>query len=149
MNKIIDMIIDFFLDKLKKVCVSCEELQPLFFNPVYNKEHWSEENYLNNPIKYKVKCKICVYNEKDYVSGINNCSIKIETSEKIICLEEENVKELCKDLQNIGPKNRKEVTIEQEGVICWGDKLKNGYEINLFYTINGKKKQKKLCLKKV
>ena len=78
MFEIINTIINLipFID-CGRVKVNTEIIYLDFFKPIVGRNHWSEENYLCEPIRYRVKCKFSVFNGKKKVCGINKCSLNL------------------------------------------------------------------------
>lgn len=66
-------VIPFF--DFGKIRIEFIDLNVQFFKPIAGKSHWREENYSRSPIKYKIKCKIRVYNGKKHTAGIKDCKI--------------------------------------------------------------------------
>lgn len=47
-----------------KIKIEFTDVDIQFFKPIAGKQHWSEENYNCEPLRYRICCKINVYNGK-------------------------------------------------------------------------------------
>lgn len=118
-----------------------------FFKPIVGRVHWSEENYDNSPLNYRMKCKVILFNGKKKVRGINNCSFSLNYKNGVV--QNEVIDGDFDILLNIPSGEIKEIEIYQEGILFLSENLKNGYTLTFNYYVNGKKNQKDIEVKSI
>jgi len=154
-KKMIDSIFSLFSTLISlipfvefgKLKIDFDDVRLDFFKPIVGRVQWSEDNYKNEPLSYRLKCTLRIYNGKKEVSGINNCQFLLRYNG--LTFDDEFPTEPFKEILNLQPGECKEILVSQSGTTCFAENLKSGCSLVFLYTINGQKSGNEIIVKEL